>query len=38
MAARMRRYDPEFLPGVELMPLMRFLFPEVAAKVDAYLD
>jgi hypothetical protein len=38
IAARMRGYYPEFLPDVELMPLMRFLFPEVAAKVDAYLD
>jgi hypothetical protein len=38
IAQRMRGYDPEFLPDVELMPLMRFLFPDVAAKVDAYLD
>jgi len=37
IAERMRGYDPEFLPDLELMPLMRFLFPEVAAKVDAYL-
>lgn len=38
IAVRMREHDPEFLPDVQLMPLMRFLFPEVAAKVDAYLS
>lgn len=38
IAARMRLGDPTLMPDAALLPLMRFLFPEVAARVDAYLD
>lgn len=38
IGTRMREYDPELLPDAELMPLMRFLFPEVVARVDSYLS
>lgn len=37
LAKRIREFDPELSPDPALMPLMRFLFPEVAKKVDAYL-
>jgi len=37
IAVRMRASDPALMPDATLQPLMRFLFPEVAARVDAYL-
>ena len=33
----MRAYDPTFQPDRSLLPLMAYLFPEVEAKVSAYL-
>lgn len=38
ISKRMRIYDPEFIPDEALLPLMRFLFPEVEKNVSAYLD
>jgi hypothetical protein len=38
IAARMRAGDVVFLPDAGQLPLMAFLFPEIAARVAAYLD
>ncbi|MBB5985637.1 putative secreted protein [Sphingobium sp. B1D3A] len=38
ISKRMRAYDPEFIPDDALLPLMRFLFPEVEKNTSAYLD
>jgi Family of unknown function (DUF6035) len=38
VSVAMRRRDPTYQPDANLLPLMAFLFPEVAAKVQAYLD
>lgn len=37
IAARLKIRDEPLLPDPELFPLMRFLFPEVAERVEAYL-
>jgi Family of unknown function (DUF6035) len=37
IAARLRRYDADLLPDGQLLPVMEFLFPEVASQVAAYL-
>lgn len=36
--AALRRHDPEYMPDAGLLPLMEFLFPDVGARVRAYLD
>jgi|CXWL01.1.fsa_nt_gi hypothetical protein len=38
VSAAMRIYDPAYMPDTDLLPLMAFLFPEVAAKVQGYLQ
>lgn len=38
VSAAMRNFDPAYIPDPELLPLMEFLFPEVAAKVRSYLQ
>ena len=38
VSAAMRNYDPAYMPDPSLLPLMAFLFPEVAAKVQGYLQ
>lgn len=35
-ASALNARNPHFLPDPHVMPLMRFLFPEIAAKVDAF--
>lgn len=37
VSAAMRAHDPTYMPDPTLLPLMEFLFPEVAMKVQAYL-
>jgi len=37
IAARLKVYAPSLMPDRRLLPHMRFLFPKVAADVDAYL-
>ena len=37
IAERLRRYDPELMPDDQLLPVMQFLFPEVAGQVASYL-
>lgn len=36
MAERLRRHDPELCPDAELLPLMAFLFPEIAQRTRGY--
>lgn len=38
IAARLRERDPAFAPDADLLPLMSFLFPEVAEKVRNYIE
>lgn len=38
VSAAMRRRDPAFMPDPDLLPLMAFLFPEVAGKVQSYIE
>lgn len=38
VSAAMRAYDPAYMPDPDLLPLMSFLFPEVAEKVQGYLQ
>ena len=35
-SAALARFDPAYRPTPDNLPLMRFLFPEIAAKVDAF--
>lgn len=38
ITARLRDRDPASMPDASLLPLMSFLFPEVAEKVRSYID
>lgn len=38
VSTAMRNFDPAYLPDADLSPLMAFLFPEVAEKVQSYLQ